>query len=96
MSIVHHPLPLPTALTRLDRTLVMGVVNVTPGLLLDGGRWFDPAAPSSTGDELLAQGADILDVGGESTRPGARAGAADEERRAWCPWCAASRRPGPW
>lgn len=49
----------------------MGVVNVTPDSFSDGGEWFEPAAAVAHGEELLAQGADILDVGGESTRPGA-------------------------
>lgn len=82
MSTVRHPLPLPAALTRLDRTLVMGVVNVTPDSFSDGGRWFEPAAAVEHGRQLLRQGADILDVGGESTRPGAaRVGVADELER---------------
>jgi dihydropteroate synthase len=50
----------------------MGVVNVTPDSFSDGGRWFTPDAAVAHGLELLAQGADLLDVGGESTRPGAR------------------------
>jgi dihydropteroate synthase len=61
---------------------VMGVVNVTPDSFSDGGRWFDPDAAVAHGRQLLAQGADILDVGGESTRPGAqRPDAAEELRR---------------
>lgn len=51
--------------------LVMGVLNVTPDSFSDGGRWFDPAAAVGRGLELVAEGADIVDVGGESTRPGA-------------------------
>jgi dihydropteroate synthase len=51
--------------------LVMGVVNVTPDSFSDGGRYDDPARAVAHGRELLAEGADILDVGGESTRPGA-------------------------
>ena len=50
---------------------VMGVVNVTPDSFSDGGRWFGPAAAIAHGLELAAGGADIVDVGGESTRPGA-------------------------
>ncbi|MGO1318135.1 MAG: dihydropteroate synthase, partial [Cellulomonadaceae bacterium] len=53
------------------RTLVMGVVNVTPDSFSDGGEWFEPDAAIAHGRLLRAQGADILDVGGESTRPGA-------------------------
>ena len=52
-------------------TLVMGVVNVTPDSFSDGGQWFSPDAAVAHGLDLLEQGADILDVGGESTRPGA-------------------------
>ena len=49
----------------------MGVVNVTPDSFSDGGRWFDRAAAVDHGKQLIAEGADIVDVGGESTRPGA-------------------------
>jgi dihydropteroate synthase len=51
--------------------LLMGVVNVTPDSFSDGGRWDTPDAAVTHGLELLADGADILDIGGESTRPGA-------------------------
>ena len=51
--------------------LVMGVVNVTPDSFSDGGRWFDADAAIAHGVELVAEGADLVDVGGESTRPGA-------------------------
>lgn len=54
-----------------DRPLVMGVLNVTPDSFSDGGRWVEPAAAVEHGRRLLAEGADLLDVGGESTRPGA-------------------------
>jgi dihydropteroate synthase len=59
--------------------LVMGVVNVTPDSFSDGGRYLDPRAAIDHGLALLAEGADILDVGGESTRPGADPVTADEE-----------------
>ncbi|MBB5082845.1 dihydropteroate synthase [Nonomuraea endophytica] len=62
-----------------DRCLVMGVVNVTPDSFSDGGLWFDEAAAIRHGLELVAEGADIVDVGGESTRPGAARVALDEE-----------------
>ncbi|MDA0636963.1 dihydropteroate synthase [Nonomuraea sp. MCN248] len=62
-----------------DRCLVMGVVNVTPDSFSDGGLWFDEAAAIRHGFELVAQGADIVDVGGESTRPGAARVPLDEE-----------------
>ncbi|MET1036682.1 MAG: dihydropteroate synthase [Aeromicrobium sp.] len=65
-----------------DRCLVMGVVNVTPDSFSDGGRWFDAAAAIRHGLELVASGADIVDVGGESTRPGSlRVDEAEELRR---------------
>lgn len=57
-------------LSGAGRTLVMGVVNVTPDSFSDGGEWFEPSAAVAHGLELLGEGADILDVGGESTRPG--------------------------
>jgi dihydropteroate synthase len=61
--------------------LVMGVVNVTPDSFSDGGAWLDPDAAVAHGHDLARQGADILDVGGESTRPGAQPVAEDEELR---------------
>ncbi|EGJ75600.1 putative dihydropteroate synthase [Streptomyces sp. Tu6071] len=65
-----------------DRCAVMGVVNVTPDSFSDGGRWFDTEAAVKHGLELVAQGADLVDVGGESTRPGAsRVDEAEELRR---------------
>ncbi len=60
---------------------VMGVVNVTPDSFSDAGRYFDPAAAVQHGLGLEAEGASILDVGGESTRPGADRVEADEESR---------------
>ena len=71
-TTVARPAPLPPALQDAGRTLVMGVVNVTPDSFSDGGRWFEPRAAVAHGLALLADGADILDVGGESTRPGSR------------------------
>jgi len=55
-----------------DRCLVMGVVNVTPDSFSDGGQWYGADAAIAHGLDLAAQGADIVDVGGESTRPGAQ------------------------
>jgi dihydropteroate synthase len=57
----------------------MGVVNVTPDSFSDGGQYLDPDAAIGHGLELLGQGADLLDVGGESTRPGAEEVSAEEE-----------------
>lgn len=64
-----------------DRCAVMGVVNVTPDSFSDGGRWFDTTAAVKHGLDLVAQGADLVDVGGESTRPGATRVDEDEELR---------------
>lgn len=72
-----------------DRTLVMGVVNVTPDSFSDGGEWFEPDAAIAHGIDLLAEGADLLDVGGESTRPGADRPSVDEELRRVLPVVAA-------
>ena len=59
----------------------MGVLNVTPDSFSDGGRWLDPEAAVAHGLALVAEGADVVDVGGESTRPGAEPVPADEELR---------------
>ncbi len=64
-----------------DDFLVMGVVNVTPDSFSDGGQYLDPDAAAAHGLELERDGASILDVGGESTRPGAMPVPADEELR---------------
>ncbi|AGP56897.1 dihydropteroate synthase [Streptomyces rapamycinicus NRRL 5491] len=65
-----------------DRCAVMGVVNVTPDSFSDGGRWFDTDLAVKHGLDLVAAGADLVDVGGESTRPGAaRVDEAEELRR---------------
>lgn len=61
------------------RTVVMGIVNVTPDSFSDGGRYIDPSAAIAHGMRLARDGADIVDVGGESTRPGAPRITADEE-----------------
>jgi len=68
-------------LPRAERTLVMGVVNVTPDSFSDGGRWFGADAAIKHGLDLVAQGADLVDVGGESTRPGAQRVSEEEELR---------------
>jgi dihydropteroate synthase len=65
----------------LCRPLVMGIVNVTPDSFFDGGQFDRHADAFAHCDRLLAQGADILDIGGESTRPGAMAPDAEEELR---------------
>ena len=64
-----------------DRPLVMGVLNVTPDSFSDGGRWLDPDAAIEHGLVLSEQGADLVDVGGESTGPGAARVPVEEELR---------------
>jgi dihydropteroate synthase len=63
----------------VTRPRVMGIVNVTPDSFSDGGRFLDPERAIAHGRRLVAQGADILDIGGESTRPGAQAVSAEDE-----------------
>jgi dihydropteroate synthase len=63
------------------RTLVMAVLNVTPDSFSDGGLYFDPGAAIARGLEMARQGADWIDVGGESTRPGSKPVPAEEELR---------------
>lgn len=71
--------PSPAELTAPGPTRIMGVLNVTPDSFSDGGRWLDRDAAVAHGRELAAQGADLIDVGGESTRPGSRRPSAQEE-----------------
>jgi dihydropteroate synthase len=61
------------------RTLIMGVLNVTPDSFSDGGLYFDPVGAVERGMEMARQGADWIDVGGESTRPGSRPVSAEDE-----------------
>jgi dihydropteroate synthase len=63
----------------LDRTRIMAIVNVTPDSFSDGGERLDPAQAIDDGLRFVSEGADIVDVGGESTRPGSRPVDADEE-----------------
>jgi dihydropteroate synthase len=65
----------------LSRPLVMGVVNITPDSFSDGGLHFDPKLAVAHARRLIGEGADILDIGGESTRPGAAPVSLEEERR---------------
>jgi len=78
-------LPVVAGLPAPGRTLVMGVINVTPDSFSDGGSFFDHDAALRHGRELIAEGADILDVGGESTRPGAARVDPEEELRRTIP-----------
>jgi dihydropteroate synthase len=76
-------LPLPDGRTLAvgERTLVMGVINVTPDSFSDGGQLMDTQRAIDAGVQMVADGADLLDVGGESTRPGAAPLGEQEERR---------------
>lgn len=65
-----------------DRTLVMGVLNITEDSFSDGGLWLDPANAKAHGEAMMKDGADIIDIGAESTRPGAkRVSEEDEQNR---------------
>ena len=82
-----------------ERVRVMGIVNVTPDSFSDGGRYFDPAAAIARCHELLADGADLIDLGAESTRPGSLPVAAAEQTRRLAPVLEGirdevARRPG--
>ena len=78
-----------------ERTLVMGIVNVTPDSFSDGGMFEDAEAAVKHGLQLFEEGADVLDVGGESTRPGADPVPGDEERRRVLPVIEGLRRDAP-
>lgn len=65
----------------LERPLIMGVINVTPDSFSDGGKFAMPERAVAYAGTLIEEGADIVDIGGESTRPGAQPVALDEERR---------------
>jgi dihydropteroate synthase len=66
---------------QLDRPLVLGIVNVTPDSFSDGGNFFSAGAAVTLGQQLISDGADVLDIGGESTRPGTEPVSAEEEIR---------------
>jgi dihydropteroate synthase len=72
-------LKLPTSQLSLDSVVLMGVLNVTPDSFSDGGEWLEPQSAIAHGIEMSEQGADIIDVGGESTRPFADPVPEDEE-----------------
>lgn len=73
-SLVHRlASPLPDWAGLGAGPLVMGILNITPDSFSDGGEHFDPARATAAGERMLAEGADILDIGGESTRPGSGA-----------------------
>jgi dihydropteroate synthase len=78
----------------MQDAVLMGIVNVTPDSFSDGGRWLDPGAAVAHGLQLAREGAGILDVGGESTRPGAEPVPADEEIRRVVPVIAGLRAAG--
>jgi dihydropteroate synthase len=79
----HYTVPLPDGgeLRLGERTLVMGIVNVTPDSFSDGGRCFDPGQAAEHAMQMAESGADLLDIGGESTRPGAAGVSVKEELR---------------
>ena len=62
---------LPENIANLNRTLIFGVLNVTPDSFSDGGQFLNPESAITHAKKLVADGADVIDIGGESTRPGA-------------------------
>lgn len=64
-----------------DRTLVMGVLNITEDSFSDGGLWLDPAKAKAHGEAMMKDGADIIDIGAESTRPGAAKRVSEEDEQ---------------
>jgi dihydropteroate synthase len=79
---------------KLDRPLIMGIVNVTPDSFSDGGSYLDAERAIKHGKSLIAEGADILDIGGESTRPGASPVETEDERRRVLPVIEGLREAG--
>lgn len=79
----------------MDTARVMGILNATPDSFSDGGLYSDPARAIAHGKAMMADGADIIDVGGESTRPGAETVAAEDEIARVAPVIAALRAAGP-
>lgn len=78
LEAIRAPRP-PVAGLAIDQPRIMGIVNVTPDSFSDGGKWYDPDTAIRHALELADQGADILDIGGESTRPGSDAVAVEDE-----------------
>ncbi|MFZ9908252.1 MAG: dihydropteroate synthase [Candidatus Nanopelagicales bacterium] len=74
-----NPSGLPNELSKLDRCLVVGVLNVTPDSFSDGGKFLDKKTAIEQAKKLISDGADLIDIGGESTRPGAEQISIDEE-----------------
>jgi dihydropteroate synthase len=85
----------PAGLISLDRPRIMGILNVTPDSFWDGGRFGGQEAALRQAERLVADGADVIDVGGESTRPGATGVTADEEVRRVAPVVQAIAREWP-
>jgi len=84
LSEFETPLPdmnLPAGVLKFNKPLVMGILNVTPDSFSDGGKYFNPETACKRVNEILSQGADIVDVGAESTRPGAQPVPAEEQIR---------------
>jgi len=82
LNRTHHILSLPRGTLELGRrTLIMGILNVTPDSFSDGGRFFEAASAIDRAWQIADEGADILDIGGESTRPGSKGVTAVEELR---------------
>ena len=77
---INNPLP-NVEFIGIEKPVIMGILNITEDSFHDGGRYFDPKSALSRAETLLKEGADIIDVGGESTRPGASVIDTEEEIR---------------
>lgn len=96
MELNAQPMNFPDLLADTSRRpLLMGIVNVTPDSFSDGGKYFSPADAVEQGERLLAEGADLLDLGAESTRPGAPPVTLEEEWRRLQPALIALRKSHP-
>ena len=82
LDCARYRLPLPAA---GERPLVMGILNVTPNYFSDGGHFYHLEAALSRAEQMIADGADLIDIGAESTRPGAPVVPVDEELRRLMP-----------
>ncbi|MDF2630816.1 MAG: dihydropteroate synthase [Symbiobacteriaceae bacterium] len=85
----------PTTLTLGQRTVIMGILNVTPDSFSDGGQWINVEEAATHAKQMMADGADIIDIGGESTRPGHAPVDTDEELRRVLPVIRALREQVP-
>lgn len=93
MEVRHYHWKDGKSLTVGERTLVMGVLNYTPDSFSDGGKWNNVDVALKHMEEMVADGADIIDIGAESSRPGFTPISAAEESPGWKRFCRAWSQP---